>query len=190
VRDDEVLELWNQRWLNWPPSMPDGLRQGFPNRWVRFHSLPESKRYPSTEGEYETALDRYNTVLDELFAGHEIYLITSDWCEAAEPGPRPVDHARWHPDARYWTSTCRDPDNDPIYTHVYLSRMAWHHGCLDDLLRAVADYATAGVVIADLTLECIYHPYDGGADVLLPTVERDVLRSRHSGWLSVHPAGL
>ncbi|OLZ69226.1 hypothetical protein AVW11_10610 [Streptomyces amritsarensis] len=36
----------------------------------------------------------------------------------------------------------------------------------------------------------IHHPYDGGADVILPTPEeRDRLCTRHSAWLSAHPSG-
>lgn len=135
--------------------MPYSLRSAFPDKWVRFHSLPESKRYPDSEREYGIVLDRYNAVLDELFAGQEIYVITPDWSEEAERGPRPAADLRLHPDARYWTSTVRDPDDEPTYTHLYL-----------------------------------YCPYDGGADVLLPTFERDALRLRHSEWLSVHRAGL
>lgn len=35
------------------------------------------------------------------------------------------------------------------------------------------------------------HPYDGGADVILPDrLERDHLRNRHNDWLSAHPSGL
>ncbi|MEU0885332.1 hypothetical protein ABZ345_42640, partial [Lentzea sp. NPDC005914] len=63
-------------------------------------------------------------------------------------------------------------------------------GRIDTLLRAVADDdATAGVLITDAGLQRIYHPYDGGVDVMLTTnTERDQLRSRHTDWLSAHPA--
>ena len=84
---------------------------------------------------------------------------------------------------------CR-PD-DPIYTHLHVSRIPWERGCIDTLLRAVADYATAGVLITDTDLQRIYAPYDGGADVILTTnTERDQLRSRHADWLSAHPSAL
>lgn len=37
----------------------------------------------------------------------------------------------------------------------------------------------------------LYHPYDGGVDVILPTpAERDTLKERHQTWLSTHPSGL
>ncbi|MEU4344391.1 hypothetical protein AB0H00_24535 [Nocardia sp. NPDC023852] len=175
--------------------MADELKHAYPDRWVRFHSLPGSKRYPGTADEYGIVLDRYNTVLDELFIGQEVYLITCDWSDHAEPGARPDDHARWHPGARYWTSVCENPtetDAELIScTHLFVSQIPWRRGAVDELLRAVADDATAGVMIAGLGLERIHHPYDGGADVLLPTTaERDTLEHRHAPWLSDHPRGL
>ncbi|WP_433351455.1 DUF3885 domain-containing protein [Microtetraspora malaysiensis] len=34
------------------------------------------------------------------------------------------------------------------------------------------------------------HPYDGGADVILPMCSgRDALKERHRTWLSNHPSG-
>lgn len=39
---------------------------------MRFHSLPDSKRYAESEDEYAIVLDRYNTILDELFAGTDV----------------------------------------------------------------------------------------------------------------------
>ncbi|MEV5473243.1 hypothetical protein AB0L66_12905 [Streptomyces sp. NPDC052207] len=35
------------------------------------------------ESEYAVVLERYNTVLDELFAGTEVYVVTPFW--ATEP---------------------------------------------------------------------------------------------------------
>ncbi|MFI1658293.1 hypothetical protein ACH4ZU_25780 [Streptomyces sp. NPDC020472] len=49
----------------------------------------------------------------------------------------------------------------------------------------------ADVLITDVRMERIHHPYDGGADVFLTSpVERNRLRARHADWLSRHPAGL
>ncbi|WP_327119790.1 hypothetical protein OHB12_14515 [Nocardia sp. NBC_01730] len=165
--------------------MADELKHAYRDRWVRFHGLPGSKRYPGTADEYGIALDRYNTVLDELFTGQEVYLITCDWSDHPEPDARPDDHARWHPGARYWTSVCQNPTETDAefisYTHLFVSQIPWRHGAVDELLCAVADDATAGVMIAGLCLKRIHHPYDGGADVLLPTTAaRDTLMHRHA----------
>lgn len=45
-------------------------------------------------------------------------------------------------------------------------------------------------MITDLEMRRVHHPYDGGADVLLPTTgERDALKARHTDWLSTHRSG-
>ncbi|WP_425586907.1 DUF3885 domain-containing protein [Streptomyces yanii] len=46
--------------------------------------MSESKRYAEDESEYTVVLERYNTVLDELFAGADVYVITPLWTTEAE----------------------------------------------------------------------------------------------------------
>ena len=180
----------------WSPCPPIGheLRRVHTARWVRFHSLPQSKRYAQDEGEYGILLQRHNTVLEELFGGGDVYTITCAWSGSAQPPARSDQDQRLHPAGRYWTSVLTADDPDPefrVYTHLYTSTARWHAGSIDSLLRAVADDHTAGVIIADTELNRLYRPYDGGADVILTTAaERDRLRRRHSDWLSSHPAGL
>ncbi|MEU0597457.1 hypothetical protein ABZ484_04210 [Streptomyces sp. NPDC006393] len=154
---------------------------------MRFHSLPESKRYAEDEDEYAIVLERCNTVLDELFAGMDVYVITPVW--TTEP-----DVPAHRPDGGYWQSLLVEDDPDPefrTYCHLFTARRPWQHGCIDEMLRDIADDKLAGVLVTDTRMRRIYHPYDGGADVLLPTPqERDRMRDRHATWLSSHPSGL
>ncbi len=71
-----------------------------------------------------------------------------------------------------------------------LWRQQWPH-CPPPAAPPDADYAVNTVMITSPSFDRIHHPYDGGADVLLPTSdERDALERRHSDWLSSHPQGL
>ena len=75
--------------------------------------------------------------------------------------------------------------------HLYVDRTEWARGRLDTLLRLVADDVVSDILLADMELRWLYHPYDGGMDVAVSsTSERDALRERHSDWLSAHPNGL
>jgi hypothetical protein len=50
---------------------------------------------------------------------------------------------------------------------------------------------TAGVIVTTAGLRWLYHPYDGGADIIAASTDRrDQLRQAHEDWLSAHPAGL
>ncbi|MFD0539351.1 hypothetical protein ACFQY7_42060 [Actinomadura luteofluorescens] len=55
----------------------------------------------------------------------------------------------------------------------------------------MADDELGHVIISPLDLRWLYHPYDGGADVIAPSVrERDGLKSRHADWLPTPPSRL
>ncbi|WP_312876467.1 DUF3885 domain-containing protein [Streptomyces bohaiensis] len=181
-----LTDLWQRHWPDCPP-VGYKLRTPYRDVWVRFHSLPGSKRYAETEAEYAVVLERYNTVLDELFAGGDVYVITPVWTSETEvPSSKS--------EAGYWQSLLVKDDPDPefrTYCHLFAARRPWQHGCLDALLRDTADYTMAGVLVTDTQMRRLHHPYDGGADVFLTTPEeRDRTRTRHAHWLSSSPSGL
>ena len=194
--DDEsfsdLLARWEERWQTKPPDAHE-LRAKHAERWVRFHSLPGSKRYPQDEAEYRVILERHNTVLDELFTGQDVCVITNGWSYPGDLAVRSDDQLRLHPGSELWTSSLtNEPDPEyRFFRHSYISRIQWQPTCLDPLLRSVADDVSAGVIITDADLDQLYHPYDGGADVILAnSTSRDAMRERHSDWLSKHPQGL
>jgi hypothetical protein len=86
-----LAALWQERRPLGPP-IAHTFRSTYADRWLRFHSLPDSKRYPESEDEYAIALDRYNTVLDELFTGLEVFVVTVEWSNT-RTGP---EHYRRH----------------------------------------------------------------------------------------------
>ena len=187
-----------ERWAaEWPTTPPIGylLRLNVPDRWVRFHSLPESKRYPDSPEEMAVVLDRHNTLLSELVEtecegeGQALLVITCAWGDrqdlARDPHLQAVDGL-----AAYWQSIF-DPKWREAWTHLWVSRSKWQAGCLDPLLELVAEDRTADVIVAPDSLAWLYHPYDGGADVIASSVAiRDRLSDEYREWLSTHPTGL
>ncbi|MFJ7496768.1 hypothetical protein ACIQZB_37550 [Streptomyces sp. NPDC097727] len=188
----DLLARWEGKWQAEPTSAHE-LRAKHTERWVRFRSLPDSKRYPQDEAEYKVILERHNTVLDELFTGQDVCVITTGWSDPGDPAVRSDNAVRLHPSSELWTSSLTD-EPDPEYRicmHSYISCIRWQPACLDPLLRSVADDVSAGLIITDTNLDQLYHPYDGGADVILTdSASRDAMRERYSGWLSKHPQGL
>lgn len=97
------------------------------------------------------------------------------------------------PAAEHWTSILTDDSvpGEEIWTHLWVSAVRFPGADLSRLLCLAADYATAGVIITTADMSWLYHPYDGGADVIAATAgQRDQLRREHQEWLSAHPAGL
>ncbi|MFC1402669.1 MULTISPECIES: hypothetical protein [Streptacidiphilus] len=132
-------------------------------------------------------------MLDELFAGQDVCVITNGWSCPGDAAVRSDDQRRLHPGSELWTSSLtNEPDPEyRVFQHSYISCIRWQTACIDPLLRSVADNVSAGVIITDTNLGQLYHPYDGGADVILAnSSSRDAMRERHSDWLSKHPQGL
>lgn len=189
-----LAALWRARRPSGPP-LAHTFRTTYADRWVRFHSLPDSKRCPESADEYAIVLDRYGTILDALFAGTDVFVVTMDWSDAPTgPSGLPSPLQELHPEGTHWWTESEVDDPDPefhTHTRLWADRRPWRHGCLDDLLRAVADEVVVEVFVTDTELRRIHHPYDGGADVILDTpAERDELCGRYADWLSRHPTGL
>lgn len=165
--------------------------------WVRFHSLPGSKRYADTEEEYAEILHRHRTVLGELADAldephPDVVVVTLSVSAGPLPVPRSAPVVSLSPAAQHWCSV-PDPggDDDPSWFHLFADRVSLDDPRLRQLLLLAADDVTFGVLLLDLDVRWVYHPYDGGADVYPATVaQRDDLRRRHKDWLSRHPRGL
>lgn len=54
---DGLDEFW-KKYLGGCEAFPHKLKHTFQERWVRFHALPDSKRYPENEIEYQEVFSR------------------------------------------------------------------------------------------------------------------------------------
>ncbi len=188
ARAAQLTDMWERRWRGADP-LGYVLRVEYSDQWVRSHSLPESKRYAENAAEYDAILRRHRTVLGELqwsASTADLHVIAADWGWrdfAAGWSKRRV------PGAWPWRSSEVDDDPDAGCNYFWAAS-GLSDAEVDSLLLAAAD-DQGRFVIGAPDLDWLYCPYDGGADVLLPSaVERDALKSRHADWLSSHPGGL
>ncbi len=184
-----MLDNWSLRFPNCEP-VAHHLPVLFPERWVRFHSLPDSKRYPETESEQATAIKRHNCVLGELCARDElVVLLTTGWSDTIEPirSQRVLDEL--DPLARPWRTIAMHEQADifpnPTYWHVFASTYKWSQGVFDQLVRLIADDILAGIMIASSDCRWVLHPYDGGMDAVVESqIARNQLAESHKDWLA------
>ena len=59
-------QFWRDSYGEFPPVTYRLRYEFFDSRWVRFHSLPESKRYPESDTEMEIVLERANILADRV----------------------------------------------------------------------------------------------------------------------------
>ena len=194
------LATFDAAWdRNWPDCRPVGheLRWCAHETWVRFHSLPGSKRYAESAEEYAEILNRHLVLIQELAAmvgdGPQLLqVVTAAWSQSGRLRKRDRKLRRAFPSAVHWRTFPLDPDDaETPFMHLYVGEGSVNAPTLEALLLLVADDQAWDVIITDPQLNWLYHPYDGGGDVIAPDrILRDGLRKKYARWLSDYPLGL
>lgn len=144
------------------PALGTELRTLYPDRWVRYYTLPEGERIARTDEQRAEQMHRYLSVLVAL--GTPALVTTVRW-KGSGAAVLP---------ATYW----RDAAEYAVYVSAVDSAED-----LVPLLRLVADERAVEVIIAPADLSWLVHPYDGGIDVIGPELD-------FPDWRSPRPDGL
>ncbi len=155
------------------------LRQQVHLPWIRFHALPESKRYAETDEERVIILSRANALAERLL-GRE----TPCWViEAQSVGSEGTG------DLAMEAAESDDPDG--FIWAFYVRLETWTTGKYDGELSAIADDGPNPVIWMRQDNGAIFAPYDGGFD-LFPSTRKEVrvLKAERPDWLSKHSKGL
>ncbi len=165
--------------------------------WVRFHSLPESKRYADTSAEREILLYRANTLASEILGEDgACWLVQTKWVTpegsfdvADEFDPFRACREFGLSFAFRFLADEGDGEEHPWDVHAGPTR--WREGTFDDLLWAIANEQAGPTLWMSQATGAVFAPYDGGVDLFLPNAGTALeLKQRHSDWLSDHPLGL
>jgi len=153
LQPNELHRRWQAAYPDCPPTGYI-LRSQYRERWVRFHSLPGSRRYPESEDDYQTLLHRHNAVLSGLNDGESgIVLISTGYSNTDVPDQRYAKLQHLDPHAQHWHTIAKHVlDNDeeyPNYWHFFMSQHSWTPGIFDAILRIVADNTVANLIIVD-----------------------------------------
>lgn len=184
---EALSTAWAARWSDTPP-VGFLAREFHRDRWVRFHTLPESKRYPDSEREYETILGRHRALLRAL--GAQRCFVTAELFRLDGESSVPPAEQALLPGATYWR-TVPPTAGEEMAIAVYATEIDVPSAELDVALRPVIDDERLGGLIVPPDDDWLYLPYDGGADVIAASPRAcGELRSAFSSWLSTHPRGL
>jgi len=188
----EITQYWQQAFDAVTPKAYN-LKHVFKNRWVRFHSLPQSKRYPDNEAEYAEVLRRHNLVLQELWGNTcRLWVVLSEYSEAQLPSNPDSKLARLFPASMPWCyfEQHTEGDDGAWYCHLHVTELTYSGTELNSLFRLVANDEVDNIMLINPATGIVFHPYDGGADVVLAsTKQRDQLKEKYQLWLSDHPDG-
>ena len=185
----ELDKFWKREFGSHPPLAHE-LKVSFSERWVRFHSLPESKRYPENESEYNEIFRRHNCVLTSRDDNaKELLIVFPEHSESKTPDKPTSEINEILPESIFWCSLDQ-LEECGVFLHLHVAQIFLESEELEKILRLVANDEVRNIILFSLGNGMVFHPYDGGADVILRTTEeRDNLKQQFSSWLSKHPSG-
>jgi hypothetical protein len=155
------------------------LRQHKDLPWVRFHALPDSKRYAETEIERQIILTRGNRLGDRLLgAGTSCWLVGLNTCETERAW---VDVGEYLRD---------EGGHQEFLIRFSVQAVQWRAGAFDAILTSVADDDARYLWVNRLS-GAIFAPYDGGFDLFSPVPDEvAALKTEMTDWLPCNPSGL
>lgn len=188
---NKLNKLWSESFDDLAPLAYE-LKHLLSERWVRFHSLPDSKRYPENELEYAEVLSRYNKILKEHFGlNTELYVVIAEYSESQTPSKPEKNLRKLFRNAEYWRTLERHEEfGDGFYWHLHVASLTYSGYELNALLRLIANFEVSNCFVIAENSRSLFHPYDSGSDNILPSSEeRDRLKEKYANWLSSHPKG-
>jgi hypothetical protein len=148
------------------------------NRWIRIHSLPESKRYAETEAEYSIIFERQNTIISDLIAYNEKIKVVINYIAIDSPFFAKYDLSN--------IGVFVDNEGETVY-QSFIFEIKWQQNIINDVLKEIADDQLRAYIIGK---NCLISPYDGGVDIYLKDkATRDLYKNKYKDWLSQRDDG-
>ena len=161
------------------------LRQSFPQHWLRIHSLPDMKRYPEDDAERQVVLQRQTQFGTALLGEEAACLVVQSLYAGSPRSPELLPALDWRP-----IHQVVGEDEDDSWDS-WIAHTVWEPTALAPLLLAIAEDRYEYVAFLSEVTDCIYVPYDGGADgfsfdaALLQRLSQEFV-----AWRSPLPSGL
>jgi len=186
-------EYWAEHFGDEPP-LSYRFKHSFWKNWIRFHALPESKRYADTQAEYDIILKRAN-ILANIVLGED----TECWIFSTIPeylllqqDQDVISFLEKFNLTKNFSFEENEEDSADRPCWVSFSRLSkWKNKKFDTHLLDIADdEAWPKLSWVSTKNNNIFAPYDGGFDLILSSHNTITeLRLKFPEWLSNHPEG-
>ncbi len=183
---EELTYNWNKSFNNFLPIAYE-LKNKFNESWFRIHTLPDSKRYPENESEYAEILKRHNLILSDLFEeNHSLIVVSMGGNSYKESISQNEVMKNLGFQKNFWMSINVSDENDEesYFWNMSYDEINFSGNSFDNLLRLIADEEILDVMFFSIERNIVYHPYDGGADIILVNSKlRDKYKEKYKDWL-------
>lgn len=160
------------------------MRVAHPDTWFRIHSLPDSKRYPESDADWDILTSRHRRLATTVLGGSSRcrihYSLFAD--ESFPPDIQPS--LDWRS-----SSVIAYGDGQKVFTKT--TEADWDFDSFLPWIRLRSDDQLAWLSFHSLETDAIYSPYDGGADIFSTDARfLSGIATEFEQWRSPHPAGL
>ncbi len=173
---------FQQFWAkNYSSSLPISywFKHSLSTKWLRFHSLPGSKRYGETEQEWAILLQRQNDLLGEFLQPNDTVYIVINYIKETNVLFNEYQFNN--------IGVFVDRKNETVY-QSFCAKAFWQYGALNNVLKAIANDEIMAYFIVPGN---IVAPYDGGVDLIINSdFKKEELKNKYSKWLSAREDGM
>ncbi len=175
---EEFQQFWAE---NYPETLPINylFKHNLKSRWLRIHSLPESKRYAQTKEESEALLNRQNSIIDDLILQNAKINVVVNFIE--------IDSFLFQMFNFTNIGVFVDKDGEAVF-QSFNFETTWETNGLNPMLLEIADDNLRAFIIGE---DCLIAAYDGGMDLIFkdePT--KYFYKRKYKNWLSAREDGL
>ena len=183
----EFEKFWNN-YFNQTIPLNYLFKEVYHERWLRIHSLPESKRYPDNDLEMNIILQRQNQIISDLYnENEEIYLVMTNIIHENEKH----ELINFYPNLNFERSYSIELEkhfsnnfNNGEILDVYVSEKKWNLNSYDEILKDIANDISR-VFFISLNNKIIVSPYDGGIDIIFNSeTDKNIHREKYKEWIS------
>jgi hypothetical protein len=183
-----AFQSWLREHFGATPPVGYCLRTDHRDRWLRLHSLPESKRYAADEDERAEVRARAWAAASEVLpTGSPAWLVTCCFGdERASLGLDAVPSLVFEHAGRYEHALL---EGEPLV--AYAASTPWPHEGFDRLIEAIAADEVRAAWFSPVT-RAVFAPYDGGVDLVAESPRGAAAWRRvfRSDLFSARPDGL
>jgi hypothetical protein len=185
------VELYLESNFNLCPPINYLFKIFYTDRWLRIHSLPDSKRYANTDEEWEILFNTQNTILEDIFtAGDDVILFSGGY--NSKDFFNNDNHLVDHVSLKAYNFIALDEidlhaksqdycEVNTFYT-PYFTTIHFKDSSYNDVLKSIADDEMRAFFINPKS-NTIFAPYDGGIDIIYKDAEaRDFYKVKYNHY--------
>jgi hypothetical protein len=189
---------WAEHFAETPP-INHLFKHLLKEKWLRIHSLPESKRYAETDEEWAELFERQHVLFQDLMPPNELfYMLLGLYGQ----GEKIYDESIFEAYDFFKTLTFNELEKVDLYetSGDWYDEGMFYTPCFAEvknnphdfnaILRAIANDEIR-VFFLNPNHNCIIAPYDGGVDLILKDKETMLFyKEKYKNWRSEREDGL